>query len=403
MSSNGEERLTEMKKKRKTTPRITTKKKKKNKPSTTPQSSPFLSLPDDLVLNIVARVPRLYYPTLSLVSKSFRSLLASPELYKVRSLLGKTESCLYVCINWFPEGFRWFTLCRKPDQTLTNDEKKKSSGYVLASVPMTNTPHADFASVVALGSDIYNIGVPQSSREASSSSVFILDCRSHTWRQAPSLPVELFTVSVGLIDGKKIYAAGFFDANSEDKNSLSVFDPKTQAWDPVPIPCSEPLGVFYRHSACIDGKLHVAAQNMNVAYNFKEARWDSSQRVIYYHMISNSFCVVENVLYSASHGAFKWYDTEAGWRVLQGLVGLPKFPHDSCVRLGNFGGKLAVLWETIPYGNVHCSLIKKMIWCAVIELERRPNCEIWGKVEWFDHVLTVSIYSTLESVVSATV
>ncbi|CAL9220455.1 unnamed protein product [Arabidopsis halleri] len=389
------------KRKRKTTPPTITKKKKK--PSTTPQSSPIPSLPYDLVLNIVARVPRLYHPTLSLVSKNFRSLLASPELYKVRSLIGNIESCLYVCINWFPEGFRWFTLCRKPDQTLTNDEKKKSSGYVLASVPMTNTPHADFASVVALGSDIYNIGVPQSSREASSSSVFILDCRSHTWRQAPSLPVELFTVSIGLIDGKKIYAAGFFDANSEDKNSLSVFDPKTQAWDPVPIPCSEPLGVFYRHSACIDGKLHVAAQNMNVAYNFKEARWDSSQRVIYYHMISNSFYVVENVLYSASHGAFKWYDTEAGWRVLQGLVGLPKFPHDSCVRLGNFGGKLAVLWETIPYGNVHCSLIKKMIWCAVIELERRPNCEIWGKVEWFDHVLTVSIYSTLESVVSATV
>lgn len=175
MSSNGEERLIkgeldvssmsspEMKRKRKTTPPTITKKKKK--PSTTPQSSPIPSLPYDLVLNIVARVPRLYHPTLSLVSKSFRSLLASPELYKVRSLIGNIESCLYVCINWFPEGFRWFTLCRKPDQTLTSDEKKKSSGYVLASVPMTNTPRANFASVVALGSDIYNIGVPQSFRE----------------------------------------------------------------------------------------------------------------------------------------------------------------------------------------------------------------------------------------------
>ncbi|WZY96071.1 hypothetical protein YC2023_068400 [Brassica napus] len=44
---------------------------------------------------IVARVPRSYYRTLSLVSKSFRCMVVSPELYKVRSLLGLTETCLY--------------------------------------------------------------------------------------------------------------------------------------------------------------------------------------------------------------------------------------------------------------------------------------------------------------------
>ncbi|CAA0394777.1 unnamed protein product [Arabidopsis thaliana] len=54
------------------------------------------SLPDDLLLNCLARVSRLYYPILSLVSKRFSSLVASPELYKIRKLLGQTESCLYV-------------------------------------------------------------------------------------------------------------------------------------------------------------------------------------------------------------------------------------------------------------------------------------------------------------------
>ncbi|CDY29974.1 BnaC01g40340D [Brassica napus] len=81
--------------KRKTTT-STTMAEKKNKP--TPNTSDevlLLPLPYDLVLMIVARVPVLYYRTLSLVSKSFRSMVASPELYKVRSLLGLTETCLY--------------------------------------------------------------------------------------------------------------------------------------------------------------------------------------------------------------------------------------------------------------------------------------------------------------------
>jgi len=73
------------------------KKKKKIVLSSTSEaekvSIPYL--PDDLLLNCLARISRLYYPTLSLVSKRFRSLLASTELYETRRLLGTSESCLY--------------------------------------------------------------------------------------------------------------------------------------------------------------------------------------------------------------------------------------------------------------------------------------------------------------------
>ncbi|CAF1709991.1 BnaC03g60520D [Brassica napus] len=54
----------------------------------------ILMLPDDLILNCLARISRLDYPTLSLVSKRFRSLLTLVELYQTRTLLGCTESCL---------------------------------------------------------------------------------------------------------------------------------------------------------------------------------------------------------------------------------------------------------------------------------------------------------------------
>ncbi|XP_019087769.1 PREDICTED: F-box/kelch-repeat protein At3g08810-like [Camelina sativa] len=167
------------KRKRMTTTTTTPAAKKKKKPTTTP----IPTLADDhLILNIIARVSRLYYPSLSLVCKNFRSLLNSPELYKTRSRLGRTESCPYVCFRAHT-GFTWFTLCRKPDQTLTNQKSK--SGYALVKVPIPHSPDAFFSNLVAVGSDIYIIGVSESKFKASSSTVSVLDCTTHTWREAP--------------------------------------------------------------------------------------------------------------------------------------------------------------------------------------------------------------------------
>ncbi|CAA7012920.1 unnamed protein product [Microthlaspi erraticum] len=137
------------------------KKKKMEEPSSPTQKtcSQNPSLPDDLLISCIARMSRLYYPTLSLVSKSLRSLLTSPELYKTRSVLGYTESCLYVCLESYnPESCRLYTLCRKPAQTLTNKEKKKSSGIVLVRVPTLHYLLQKSPVLVAVGSDIYKIG-----------------------------------------------------------------------------------------------------------------------------------------------------------------------------------------------------------------------------------------------------
>ncbi|CAA7037995.1 unnamed protein product [Microthlaspi erraticum] len=57
------------------------------------------SLPEDIIIDIIARVRRCDYPTLSLVCKHFRSLVTKPELYARRSLLGCTENCYYVVLT----------------------------------------------------------------------------------------------------------------------------------------------------------------------------------------------------------------------------------------------------------------------------------------------------------------
>ncbi|ESQ56135.1 hypothetical protein EUTSA_v10026777mg [Eutrema salsugineum] len=158
------------------------------------------SLPDDLLLNCFARISRLYYPTL-------------PDL-----------SLFHGSFTWPDHNARWYTLCRKPNQT------KKSSGYVLALLAIPHTPQARPSGLVAVGSNIYNI--------ERSSWVSVLDCWSHTCL----LLQELF----------------------------EVFDTKIQIWDPEPIPCD--YSFVYPRSACIDGKFYTNAGTEVVAYDSKEGR-----------------------------------------------------------------------------------------------------------------------------------
>ncbi|XP_023632675.1 F-box/kelch-repeat protein At5g51250 isoform X3 [Capsella rubella] len=311
------------------------------------QSNPNLSLPDDLLVSIFARISRLYYPTLSLVSKSFRSLLASPDLYKARSLLGRSnETCLYVCFRFFPGPKpHWFTLCLKPDRTLTS-RKNKSSGYVLATVPTPHSPpHAKSSSLVAVGSDIYNIGGSDGTLTVS-----ILDCLSHTWREAPSLRVKLVSLSASVLD-RKIYVAGR---------------------------CKDGYSNSFKNSCQV------------VAYDSQQGRWDHVGKEVSKFIVTDSYCEIDNVLYRAGPREFKWYDTEVrGWKTLMGLVGLPRIPLLSSVILADYGGKIAFLWDDDSSSYRPGGKYEKKIWCAVIALERHGN--IWGNVEWFDHVLTVPL------------
>ncbi|RID68254.1 hypothetical protein BRARA_C00425 [Brassica rapa] len=346
---------------------------------TAQSSSPIPSLPYDLVLLCVARVSRLYYPTLSLVSKSFRSLVSSPELYKTRSLFGFTESCLYVCSESLGGSADW-----KPDKTL----KSGSSGYALARVRDPNSPPSVFRKVVVVGS---NMG--KSANSYINRRVSILDCKSHTWIEAPSLPVELHSLSASVLD-HKIYVAGF--DHRLEKNSFEVFDTETRVWDSVSSHKRQER--FKEKSVSIDGKFHVVTEEgVVIAYDPKQGKWDMVVGGMCGLLFSDAYCVIGNVLYSVSQGVFTWYDTERRmWRDLLGLAGLPNITrHREFIRLADYGGKMVVFWVHViwPY--------YKKISCAEISLERRPDTsEIWGKVEWFDELRKINRNFHVEKVLS---
>ncbi|CAL9242073.1 unnamed protein product [Arabidopsis halleri] len=290
-----------------------------------------------------------------------------------------TESCLYVCLLFPPDpNPRWFTLCKILDRTLKEyiiKKKNKSSEYVLDTVPIPHSSPARWSGLVAVGSDIYNIGGP-----------------------APNMHVERMYPFATVVDGK-IYVAG---GCSNGDLSIEVFNTKTQIWNLVPSPYwdveweavkSKLVGLM------IIAPFHLMTGREGMAYNPMEGRWDQVE----HEMGLNWFCcsAIENVLYSDYRGEFKWYDTKVQcWRSLKGLEGLPKFVTYSRVQLADYGGNMAVLWDKYAPASGY---MDKMIWCAEISLERRNSEEIWGKVKLFDAVLKVPKSYEFVHVLAATV
>lgn len=206
-------------------------KKSSESPSTTTPPMLFSSLPKDLILNVLARVSRLHHPTLSLVSKSFRSLVASRELDAIRSLIGKNEDYLYVCLArvWNPNP-RWFVLAPTPKQQKL--------------IPIPSLPsceHSQCSTVLSRGSEIYIIG--DVLRGSNSRRVLVLNCRSHQWRRLPNMHVDRETPTADVIDGK-LYVIG----GCKNKKCGEVYDSSTQTWEPL---SPKTLDKLYLSSNCL--------------------------------------------------------------------------------------------------------------------------------------------------------
>ncbi|CAN8328693.1 unnamed protein product [Cochlearia groenlandica] len=364
-----------------------------------PSPIPNPSLPDDLLITFLSRVSRLYYPTFSLVSNSLRSLVASPDLYQTCSILGRTESCLYVSLRLLTDSnLRWFTLCHVPDRKLTNF----SGGHLLVPILSPQAPPpppAHWSSVITVDSNIYAIGGPIN--DEPSSSVSFLDCHCDTWRIAPSMQVARSYPTTSVLDGKIYVAGGCQDCSS--LNCIEVFDPNTQTWEAIASPGTERCDKLVYKSVGIEGKFHLFGGAGHVAYDPKEGRWDSIGMNIDVGRAWVSYCVIKNILfyYNDRDREFKWYDYEGRfWRKLMGLERLVKFLCYSRVNLADYGGKMVVIWDTfVPSSGSK----NKMIWCAEITLEKDDIYDICGKIEWFDVVLRVPKSYEVVHVLAATV
>ncbi|XP_010490410.1 PREDICTED: putative F-box/kelch-repeat protein At4g35120 [Camelina sativa] len=374
--------------------------KKRKKKTTIPPLS-FSSLPDDIVLNCLARISRCHYRSLSLVSKSIRSLIYSPELYQSRSLIGNTEPFLYLCQHSHPYD-RWFHL----DQNLVTDGNFKDERSLSPITPSSSAPF--MSTTVAVGFEIYQMGGTINNQP--SSAVHVFDCRTHTWRDAPNMTVARKRAQSALMDGK-IYVIGGTVETSSSMTWAEVFDLSTQTWKPLPSPTND----YACKVGIRRGKLYVKSEHKKYVYDSRDGRWKELLEGLSGEYKFRPCCVIEDVNFGVHRdGKVGWYDSERkNWSMVKGLED-HRFGYRT-IRLANYGGKLIILWDYRPppqyrYVSVdrtkccrrrrsfrcktkrRVSYQRQCIRCVVIRLEKRigfSGLQIWGEIELSNVVLTV--------------
>ena len=383
---------------------------KKNKTVPEPASA-FSSLPDEIIENILSRVSRWKYPSLSLVSKRFHTLLSSMEIYKTRSQIGADETCIYVLLM-LPDHpcVRWFSLRTKPNnQNRTKRRgkirfKRDSNEFSVVPVPSSSTDSfPELCSIETVGSDIYIIGGPYNEP---SSSVRIFDCRSHTWRDGPNMTVARKHAHTVLLD-EKIYVMGGCDIDVYYANWIEVFDTNSQSWTAFPGPTVDELcnHLRKRHYYIVnvfEGKIYlVLTHDKEYTYELKDGTWKLVKEISSF--ISDDFveawCEIGKVICCCTDsGDLMWSASEIEgrvWKEIKGLKKLQEHPTRGLKTGYGFallycGGKLLLLWYSRS-----SSMIKRgdIILYAKISLESRRNGrEVWGNVECVD-VLTFLVES----------
>ncbi|EOA28465.1 hypothetical protein CARUB_v10024704mg [Capsella rubella] len=330
------------------------------------------SLPEEVFLDCVVREPRTDYPILSLVSEKFRSLVTSPKVYKLRSLLGYKEHCLYVAISKNQTStIRWYTLGRKPNNNLRL-------------VPVPSLPPMPLhASYVVSGSSIYVMGgfhrwgliTPRVSR---------IDCVSHTVQPLPRMP-KAVAGSVSKLVDRKIYVIGGSDTRSPKLKSFSkrimVFDTEAKTWKVKRRP-NWKVGQKWLSSVEMAGKIYMRSYSNSYVYEPKKGKCKLDP-ILHSKEWSNS-CVIDDVLYyyDVRKNCLRAYDLKKrAWGVVKG-VELGPFEDGSWSRTASYGRKLAVFLQKAVAVTETTE-----IWYAEVVVKRHQRGEIWGNVKWYGLVL----------------
>ncbi|KAJ4907402.1 F-box/kelch-repeat protein [Raphanus sativus] len=271
------------------------------------------SLPQDVIFDILSRLSRFDYPALSLVCKHFRSIAASPELFTTRSLLGRTEQCLYVVLSNMGELYsnRFYILCQKAD-----GERRLG---LIPSLPAIHT-YFSYAKMgyLAVGSRIYVFGQSTTDRMMSLS----IDCVSHTVQLLPSMPVTMCNTVADIIEGR-IYVIGYHNRN-DWKRKMVVLNTETQMWEPEMIWLDD-SDCYICNNSCVvmADKLYTRNSANSFFYDPKENKWETDEMLDL--KIWHNACVIDDVLYYLDfyEKELRAYDGKKRcWQVVKGLEAL---------------------------------------------------------------------------------
>lgn len=225
--------------------------------------SPVLipSLPDELSIQIVARIPRIHYLNLRLVSKKWKETIMSSELFELRKELEVTEEWLYLLtkvgedkLMWHaldPLSRRWMRLPSMPHAVYEGTDKGFSGLRMLNMVRpsfrisefvrgwlgqrdvFSRMPYCGCA-IGALDRCLYVLG--GFCRGSTVKCVWRFDPILNTWSEVTSMLEGRAYCKTGILNNKLYVVGGVSRSRGglTPLQSAEVFDPRTGSWSEVP-------------------------------------------------------------------------------------------------------------------------------------------------------------------------
>ena len=236
---------------------------KRRRITTYPEQSPRLipSLPDEISLQILARVPRIYYPGLKLVSQSWREAISTTEIYNLRKELKTSEEWLFVLtrvdesLSWCaldPVSQKWQKLPPVPYDTIKDVSRKGLAilqkwnlfgssvkiadairGWLGRGDALDKIPFCG-CSVAAVNNCLYVLG--GLSRGSALRCVWQYDPILNSWSEVCPMLTARAYCKAGVIDNKLYVVGGVSRCQGRlsPLQSAEVFDPETGEWSEVP-------------------------------------------------------------------------------------------------------------------------------------------------------------------------
>ncbi|XP_072979443.1 F-box/kelch-repeat protein At1g22040-like [Typha angustifolia] len=189
------------------------------------------SLPDEISLQILARVPRIFYLNIKMVSRSWKAAITSAELYQLRKELGTTEEWLYLLTKMDNDKLSWHAL----------DPLERRWVRL---PPMPNIVHEEETKMCLYGLRIWDV---------ISSGIKIADfIRNWLGRRNTLDQMPYCGCAIGAVDGC-LYVLGGFSRASAMK-CVSRYDPSVNMWQGV---SSMTTGRAFCKTSLLNNKLYV--------------------------------------------------------------------------------------------------------------------------------------------------
>ncbi|CAI9103987.1 OLC1v1002589C1 [Oldenlandia corymbosa var. corymbosa] len=220
------------------------------------------SLPDEISLQILARIPRMCYLNVKSVSRSWKAAVLSSELYKLRKELGTTEEYLYILTkvdgdkllwNAFdPVSRKWQRLPPMPRVGVEDGSRRGFPGLKVWNMVGSSIRIADAirgwlgrkdaldhipycgCAIGAVDGSLYVLG--GFCRSTVMKSVWRYDPIANAWNEVTPMSVARAYCKTGVLNGKLYVVGGVTRGRGglSPLQSAEVFDPRTGLWSEVP-------------------------------------------------------------------------------------------------------------------------------------------------------------------------